>query len=375
MGNCQNHENTTRDVPTLLRESSKLLDINGMTSIPYRMPLTGAGNEASTDNTATATATPIDLKIPVLPIANIHMSPIEIDESYISPKFKKSVRDVKFIRQAIEGNFIFDHIGKKECVRLLDAFQLYSVTKGEEIIAEGDFGDFFYIIQSGKGRFTINGEKLGSAGAGKSFGDLAMLYNCHRSATCTANSSRCNLWRVDQKTFRQILANSRITDDQNTINALKSVPMLKDLLSDKYLTKMVAMAMNRKFREGDCIIQKGDLGDHFFIIKTGSVLVKNIEAGGQERFTEKILKAGEFFGERALVTNERRSADITALEDCSTLCLSRQDFLKKVGPFDKLLQNDSDQQDLVSFDYTNESSCLLPLYCEFQTFSLASKRG
>ena len=113
MGNCQNHENTTRDVPTLHRESSKLLDINGMTSIPYRMPLTGAGNEASTDNTATATATPIDSQIPVLPIANIHMSPIEIDESYISPKFKKSVRDVKLIRQAIEGNFIFDHIGKK----------------------------------------------------------------------------------------------------------------------------------------------------------------------------------------------------------------------------------------------------------------------
>jgi CRP-like cAMP-binding protein len=47
---------------------------------------------------------------------------------------------------------------------------------------------------------------------------------------------------------------------------------------------------------------------------------------------------GDFFGERALLTGEPRAANVTALEDVNTLCLSRNRFEEVVGPFQTIVE-------------------------------------
>jgi CRP-like cAMP-binding protein len=74
---------------------------------------------------------------------------------------------------------------------LAEAMSLLEVDAGEEIIAEGEEGDAFYIIESGRTRVSKKDDDgvpqtLVDLGAGQHFGELALLENAPRAATVTA---------------------------------------------------------------------------------------------------------------------------------------------------------------------------------------------
>jgi CPA2 family monovalent cation:H+ antiporter-2 len=75
----------------------------------------------------------------------------------------------------------------------------------------------------------------------------------------------------------------------------------------------------RSAAPGDKLIRKGDRPDGAYFISSGSVEVA--VAGQKIR-----LGAGDFFGEMALLTGERRSADVTAIDYCQLLVMSARDF-------------------------------------------------
>jgi CPA1 family monovalent cation:H+ antiporter len=67
------------------------------------------------------------------------------------------------------------------------------------------------------------------------------------------------------------------------------------------------------------IIRRGDRGTHVFFISSGAVEVILPK--------EKVrLGSGEFFGEMALLSGARRTADVVALSYCQFLVLSAADF-------------------------------------------------
>jgi cAMP-dependent protein kinase regulator len=69
-------------------------------------------------------------------------------------------------------------------------------------------GDYFYVLEDGHVSFSVDGKYIGACShGGGSFGELALLYNCPRAVTCIANTD-CRVWKVDQKTFRYMLANN-----------------------------------------------------------------------------------------------------------------------------------------------------------------------
>jgi len=71
---------------------------------------------------------------------------------------------------------------------------------------------------------------------------------------------------------------------------------------------------------GEMIIRQGEPGDCFYLIRSGSVAVT--------KGTRKIatLRAGDSFGEVALLTRAPRIASVTAMEDTELLSLTREAF-------------------------------------------------
>jgi len=67
------------------------------------------------------------------------------------------------------------------------------------------------------------------------------------------------------------------------------------------------------------IIRRGDRGTHMFFVSSGAVEV--ILPKDRVR-----LGSGEFFGEMALLSGARRTADVVALSYCQLLVLSAADF-------------------------------------------------
>ena len=190
---------------------------------------------------------------------------------------------------------------------------------------------------------------MGVANRGNNFGEIALLYDCKRAATCVA-AEPCLFWRVDQKTYRQILAHGRQTSEQDTIKTLKKVSFLKDLPLE-ILSKMAASATERSFKRGDVIFKRGSPGTKFYIIKKGTVELNGIKLGDQI-FNDRILKSGDFFGKRAILKAEPHTANAIAQDEVSTLYLSRKEFLNIIGPLEDLVKQTSDMKLLVSaFDY------------------------
>ena len=77
----------------------------------------------------------------------------------------------------------------------------------------------------------------------------------------------------------------------------------------------------RRAEPGERVIRAGDKADMAYFISSGEVEV--VPKDRQEKIK---LPAGSFFGEMGLLSGEPRSADVTALDFCKFLTLSRRDF-------------------------------------------------
>ena len=265
---------------------------------------------------------------------NIFATPIDFKEEYHTPRYPKSDAAVAFIDGALEDNFIFASLSPSERRLLIDAMMMESVPAGTVIIKQGLTGDFFYVVEEGHVSFAVDNQHVGATGRGGSFGELALLYNCPRAATCLANTA-CRLWKVDQKTFRYMLANNTNSQQKDINDVLRRVPFLAEL-DEPDLLRISDALTSVTFPEHERIITKGDVGEVFYIIREGTTKVHDI-GFGDSTYVDQPLGPGDFFGERALITGDPRVANVTATSSCTCLCLSRDTFEKVLGPLQGMI--------------------------------------
>lgn len=72
---------------------------------------------------------------------------------------------------------------------------------------------------------------------------------------------------------------------------------------------------------GQKIITAGEPGHCLYILLSGKARVTI--SGGEQEFEIATIAPGDFLGEIALVDDGPRSADVTAVENCEMLCVSR----------------------------------------------------
>ena len=88
---------------------------------------------------------------------------------------------------------------------------------------------------------------------------------------------------------------------------------------------MVAALNSHKFIEGDRIVNEGDPGDLFYLIKEGTV---SCTQNGTEI---RRLGRGEFFGEMALLYDSPRTATVTAVSEVKCVSLGREELKHLLG--------------------------------------------
>ena len=276
----------------------------------------------------------------------VFAKPLQDLGPYRPPKFVKSEVDNALIRAALKDNFVFQHVSSKLLPGLIDAFEPIMIHKGDEIIKEGGVGDYFYVIGSGVVAFSVDGKHVGDANPGQSFGELALLYEAPRAATCVAKSA-CGLFRLDQETFRRLMAQEMEDANKEIIEILKKVPYFKDL-DDNYLMKIVNNMKFARFNAGESIVKKGDTVTKFVIMKEGRVKATDIEAGGSS-YKELEFSEGDFFGESAIVEGYASLGNVTAVTDTVALTISKEVFDKVIGKdFTQIVKRTMDKKKLVS---------------------------
>ena len=79
-----------------------------------------------------------------------------------------------------------------------------------------------------------------------------------------------------------------------------------------------------KAERGQLVIREGDEGDYYYLVESGRLQVERLVGGAKVVLAE--LKAGDAFGEEALVSEAKRNATVVALGDSVLLRLSKGDF-------------------------------------------------
>jgi CRP/FNR family transcriptional regulator, cyclic AMP receptor protein len=113
------------------------------------------------------------------------------------------------------------------------------------------------------------------------------------------------------------------------VEKLQKIPIFKELAGTPESFELLArICKRRKYKSGETIISEGELGAEMFIVFSGSVeITKRTRAG--DHYTVVILNSEQnvFFGELAMIDDDKRSATVSAREDSEFLVITKQDFL------------------------------------------------
>jgi CRP/FNR family cyclic AMP-dependent transcriptional regulator len=103
------------------------------------------------------------------------------------------------------------------------------------------------------------------------------------------------------------------------VDVLRSIPLFAPL-SKRQVRHIADAARAQQFAKGAPIVRKGQRGETFFVILDGEATLQ------LSRGRSRTLRAGDYFGELALLNDEPRSATIVAKTPVLAMRLSRRRF-------------------------------------------------
>jgi putative nucleotidyltransferase with HDIG domain len=140
------------------------------------------------------------------------------------------------------------------------------------------------------------------------------LYNCFTQYCFNYSTSL----------FMSILRRAIALQDAETVAHLRSIPFFAKL-SDDTLTRLVTRCPLQTVPAQQNLFQQGDTGEALYVIVSGEIEIIQTLDGTPIRLS--VFRAGEYFGEMALLDDAPRSATARTLQDSVLLQVRKQDFL------------------------------------------------
>eukprot|EP01137_Pigoraptor_chileana_P003711 Opistho-2@44310 len=222
----------------------------------------------------------------------------------------KTPSDQSVIEMAVSESILFTSMDEAQKLAVIQEMYERRVKAGDVVIKQGDDDAIFYVISGGDFEVLISTDdgvqqSVLTIGRGKSFGELALMYNCPRNATVKARTDGV-LWAIDRASFRTILRDISEGRMKECKDFLRSVPVLGSRLREEDLTRLTVALEEQTYQHGDHIIRQGDHGDRFFILKKGRVIVSKTinETDGQSIDVQELVQGDLFLARwRCLTTS------------------------------------------------------------------------
>jgi cAMP-dependent protein kinase regulator len=272
------------------------------------------------------------------------LSTNDTNEKTILKSHYKSTQLVEMLKTTLQQHFLLKDIHNMN--HLIDSLEEKLVFPGEVIIWQGSIGDWFYVIEKGHCEVVKDGKKVALLSESKSFGEMALLNSALRQATIRACQA-CKLWCLNRKVFRTIVGASEKEKLNEKLVFLRTIELF-DKLVDSALEKIAEVMIRKEYVNNDKIIKQGEIGDRFYMIISGRVLVtqqqsstlaslsgssSSSSASSQSKAVELTrLGPGKYFGEKALLEDSPRKATVTAITSTvSCWTIGRKNFLSLFG--------------------------------------------
>jgi cAMP-dependent protein kinase regulator len=270
-----------------------------------------------------------------------------MDPSKMKEKMKELVvipkeQDVKdMLLATVAKSTLLKMLDQEQKDKIVDAFAGPLVKEaGENVIVQGENGDVFYLLEDGAVDVYIKkGDadevKVHTYKPGDAFGELAIMYNAPRAATCRA-SETSKLWSLDRLSFKVIVVAAAMLKREMYAGFLEKVPILETCNAGEIQT--LADSLSEEVYEDDVeICKQGDAGNYFYIIKEGTAkcYINDNEVAS--------LDSGMYFGEIALMTAKPRQATVKAKGSLKVLALDRATFTRVLGSMEDIMKRNMDK--------------------------------
>uniref|UniRef100_A0AAY4BNX2 cGMP-dependent protein kinase n=1 Tax=Denticeps clupeoides TaxID=299321 RepID=A0AAY4BNX2_9TELE len=198
-------------------------------------------------------------------------------------------RSRELIQRALLENDFMKHLEMSQILTIMDCMHPTMLVQGCCVIEEGDDGSLVYVLEEGRVEVTKDGKKLCTIEPGKVFGELAILYNCTRTATVTALTD-IKLWAIDRQGFQTIMMRTGLIRHSQYMEFLR--------------------------RDGDYIIRQGATGDTFFIISEGQVRMR-----GRQSNLDVITQLDAFMPPQYVINKPGRLLNAFSSASNDKLCI------------------------------------------------------
>ncbi|GBG26750.1 Protein kinase, putative [Hondaea fermentalgiana] len=269
-------------------------------------------------------------------------------------KIPKTDEEVETINRALARCYMFSSLEDKHREEIVAYMWREKAKVGHTVVTAGKKSDNFYVIAEGTFEFTSAASSSAGptlrSGSGEEpfFCDNALLFQNKASETIRCVSStnedgtggsstkHGRLWTIDRATFRQVISEQQLANQEEFRAALDSIPSLAEYLTPEQRDLIVGSMQVVQVRAGQRVVRKGDKGDVCYFIREGTVECSNIGELGLGRVE---LGPGQHFGERALITEEPRAADVVTLTDTVLLAVDRRAFQEHLGPLRAIMDD------------------------------------
>jgi len=238
------------------------------------------------------------------------------------------------LKELLKGTTAFSILSDRELEQFGERFQLVHHTLGQAVVSAGDEADAFFVVYSGRARVIATnsvGEEVtvGTLTRGNSFGEQGLLTHSPRNFTIRAASDLA-LLRLDKKDFEYLLGKQpglreyfdSYISEISIRNFLKLCTAFAPLSPQEIRGLLNSMEV-KEYAAHERIIREGETGDAFYLLRSGSAEV--IKESNSGKVLNR-LKAGDSFGELALLTGQVRAASIVTIEPSSVFRLDKADF-------------------------------------------------
>jgi CRP-like cAMP-binding protein len=105
----------------------------------------------------------------------------------------------------LRGVWLFSACDDDELSRIAALSRPREIAPGTEVTRQGDDGDEFFVVVEGGASATVDGDEVGTIGAGGFFGEMALIDGGERVATVTATAPM-KVLVLDRHDFNEMLS-------------------------------------------------------------------------------------------------------------------------------------------------------------------------
>ena len=185
-----------------------------------------------------------------------------------------------FIRSKLASSSLFSSFEKHDLDELIKRFYHERVASGTRIITEGDTKDRrFFLIKIGRFEIRRGQTVLVQVSSGVGIGELALFVSGRARGASVVALERAELFVCTPSAFWEVTAKSLATLKVRAIKAVRTVPSFIKLFGQdaKAIEEVAVKLFFKRFKPGDCILRRGHVGNAYYILLNGSVMIKGTD--------------------------------------------------------------------------------------------------